>query len=207
MGNIFNTFGNIFKMKNKAMETNKETMEQQDMNQEETVENTTNTSDHNSDETTEQVDELAQLKAEKEGLKDKYIRLVAEFDNYKRRTSKQIMEIRETATEGLMISLLEIMDDYDRAKDSLDKADDVKALKEGVHLIFNKLINTFKAKGLVEMEAKEKDFDADQHEAIAEIPSPTPELEGKVIDVVQKGYILNDKIIRHAKVVVGKKVD
>lgn len=204
MGNIFNTFGNIFKTKNKAMETNKETVEQQDMNGQEQVENVEQTAENTANEAPTEIDELAQLKLEKEELKDKYIRLVAEFDNYKRRTSKQIIEIRETATEGLMTSLLEIVDDYDRAKDNLEKAEDVAALKEGVYLIFNKLIKTFEAKGLVEMEAKDKDFDADFHEAIAEIPAPTPELEGKVIDVVQKGYILNDKIIRHAKVVVGK---
>lgn len=204
MGNIFNTFGNIFKTKNKAMETNKETVEQQDMNGQEQVENVEQTAENTANEAPTEIDELAQLKLEKEELKDKYIRLVAEFDNYKRRTSKQIIEIRETATESLMTSLLEIVDDYDRAKDNLEKAEDVAALKEGVYLIFNKLIKTFEAKGLVEMEAKEKDFDADFHEAIAEIPAPTPDLEGKVIDVVQKGYILNDKIIRHAKVVVGK---
>lgn len=204
MGNIFNTFGNIFKTKNKAMETNKETVEQQDMNSQEQVENVDQTTETTANEAPTEIDELAQLKLDKEELKDKYIRLVAEFDNYKRRTSKQIIEIRETATEGLMTSLLEIVDDYDRAKDNLEKAEDVAALKEGVYLIFNKLIKTFEAKGLVEMDAKEKAFDADFHEAIAEIPAPTPEFEGKVIDVVQKGYILNDKIIRHAKVVVGK---
>lgn len=204
MGNIFNTFGNIFKTKNKAMETNKETVEQQDMNSQEHVENVDQTTETTANEAPTEIDELAQLKLDKEELKDKYIRLVAEFDNYKRRTSKQIIEIRETATEGLMTSLLEIVDDYDRAKDNLEKAEDVAALKEGVYLIFNKLIKTFEAKGLVEMDAKEKAFDADFHEAIAEIPAPTPELEGMVIDVVQKGYLLNDKIIRHAKVVVGK---
>jgi len=103
-----------------------------------------------------------------------------------------------------MKALLEVVDDYDRASEQLEKSENVTALKEGVGLIFNKMVHVFKTKGLTEMESTGKEFNADLHEAIAEIPAATAEMAGKVIDTVQKGYFLNDKIIRHAKVVVGK---
>lgn len=140
----------------------------------------------------------------KQEWNDKYTRLVAEFDNYRKRTAKEMGDVIKSAGKDMMVALLEVLDDYDRAKDQLEKSENVAALKEGVDLIFSKMASVFKNKGLEEMESTGKDFDADFHEAIAEIPAPTPELTDKVIDTVQKGYMLNGKIIRHAKVVVGK---
>jgi molecular chaperone GrpE len=145
-----------------------------------------------------------QLENELKDAKDKYVRLVAEFENFKKRKNKEISDLIRNAGEDVMKALLEVMDDYDRAQEQLTKSENVTALKEGIDLIFSKMLSTFKAKGLKEMEAKGLDFDADLHEAIAEIPAAAAEMEGKVLDVVQKGYFLNDKIIRHAKVVVAK---
>lgn len=183
-------------------------MEKDQINQNENVE-TPNVELNNEDTTTtEQVAENAAPEETIESVKafwnDKYARLAAEFDNFRKRTNKEISEIIKNGGKDLMISLLEVLDDYDRAKDQLEKSDNVAALKEGVDLVFGKLVTTMKAKGLQEMQATGEIFDADNHEAIAEIPAPTPEMADKVIDTVQKGYLLNGKIIRHAKVVVGK---
>lgn len=147
--------------------------------------------------------ELEALKAELEESKDKYLRLVAEFDNFRRRTAKERIDLIQTAGRDVISSMLDVLDDADRAQQQLDKTED-KQVKEGVTLVFNKLRNALQSKGLKPMEAIGKDFDPDLHEAITEIPAPTEELKGKVVDEVTKGYYLNDKIIRHAKVVVGK---
>jgi molecular chaperone GrpE len=147
--------------------------------------------------------ELDKLKAELDASKDKYLRLVAEFDNFRRRSAKERIETIQTAGREVIKDLLDVLDDSDRAQKQLDKSDD-KQVQEGVTLVFNKLRNALQSKGLKPMETVGKDFDADLHEAITEIPAPTEELKGKVVDEVVKGYYLNDKIIRHAKVVVGK---
>ena len=147
--------------------------------------------------------ELEKLKAELEAGKDKYLRLVAEFDNFRRRSAKERIELAQTAGCEVTQDLLEVLDDSDRAQKQLDSSDG-KEVKEGVTLVFNKLRSLLQSKGLKPMEAIGKDFDPDLHEAITEIPAPTKELKGKVVDEVVKGYYLNDKIIRHAKVVVGK---
>jgi molecular chaperone GrpE len=147
--------------------------------------------------------ELEKLKAELEASKDKYLRLVAEFDNFRRRSAKERIETIQTAGREVIKDMLDVLDDSDRAQKQLDKSDD-KPVQEGVTLVFNKLRNALHSKGLKPMETIGKDFDVDLHEAITEIPAPTEELKGKVVDEVVKGYYLNDKIIRHAKVVVGK---
>ncbi len=147
--------------------------------------------------------ELEKLKAELDASKDKYLRLVAEFDNFRRRSAKERIETIQTAGREVINDLLDVLDDSDRAQKQLDKSED-KPVKEGVTLVFNKLRNVLQAKGLKPMDSIGKDFDTDLHEAITEIPAPTKELQGKVVDEVVKGYYLNDKIIRHAKVVVGK---
>lgn len=147
--------------------------------------------------------ELEKLKAELEAAKDKYLRLVAEFDNFRRRTAKERIELVQTAGREVIQDLLEVLDDSDRAQKQLDSAEG-KEVKEGVSLVFNKLRSVLQSKGLKPMESIGRDFDADLHEAITEIPAPTEKLKGKVVDEVIKGYYLNDKIIRHAKVVVGK---
>jgi molecular chaperone GrpE len=144
------------------------------------------------------------LKAELEESKDKYLRMVAEFDNFKRRNAKERIELIQTAGKEVIVELLEVLDDCDRAQKQMEATDDSKATKDGVMLVFNKLRNTLQARGVKAMETLHQDFNADLHEAITEIPAPAEELKGKVVDELVKGYYLNDKIIRHAKVVVGK---
>jgi len=143
------------------------------------------------------------LQAELEEQKDKYIRLFAEFDNFKKRNAKERYELMQTAGRDVITSMLDVLDDCDRAEKQLQASDD-EQLKTGVQLVFNKLRATLQAKGLKAMETINTEFDTEKHEAITEIPAPTEALKGKVVDEVTKGYYLNDKIIRFAKVVVGK---
>ena len=136
--------------------------------------------------------------------KDKYLRLFAEFENYKKRTSKERIELFKTASQELMTSLLPIMDDFDRGLAEIKKVKDKELLK-GMQLINDKLKNTLVQKGLTEIEVKKGDvFDAEIHEAITQIPAPTEKLKGKIIDAIEKGYKLGDKIIRYPKVVIGQ---
>jgi len=144
------------------------------------------------------------LKGELQESKDKYLRLMAEFENYKRRSNKEYRDITLTAGKEIIVQMLDVIDDADRAQKQLDSTDDVKLIREGVSLVFNKLRNALQSKGLKAMETIGTEFDADLHEAITEIPVPDDKMKGKVVDEVVKGYYLNDKIIRHAKVVVGK---
>lgn len=147
---------------------------------------------------------MEKLQSELDEQKDKYIRLFAEFDNYKRRNAKERMELIQTAGKEVITSLLDVLDDCDRAEKQLQNSDDVEQIKQGIQLVFSKLRNTMQTKGLKAMESINTIFDVEKHEAITEIPAPTKDLKDKVIDEVQKGYYLNDKIIRFAKVVVGK---
>jgi molecular chaperone GrpE len=148
--------------------------------------------------------ELEKLKAEVEEQKDKFVRKVAEFENFKRRNAKERIELIQTAGKEVITDMLDVLDDSDRAQKQIEKSEHNKEIKEGVLHVFNKLRNTLAARGLKPMETFHKDFDPDLHEAIAEIPAPSDDLKGKVLDEIVKGYYLNDKIIRHAKVVVGK---
>lgn len=152
----------------------------------------------------EETSEKEQLKADLEKEKDKFLRLFAEFENYKRRTSKERVEMFKTASQDVIVSMLPVLDDFDRALNEINKAKD-KELVKGVELISNKFRETLKSKGLEQMEVKEGDtFDAEIHEAITQIPAPKDKLKGKVVDVVEKGYKLGDRIIRYPKVVTGK---
>jgi molecular chaperone GrpE len=148
--------------------------------------------------------ELHQLKVELEEAKDKYLRLFAEFDNYKKRTVKERFDLMKTAAQETIVSMLPVLDDFDRAKKSADDPNSPEVFTEGVSLVYHKLYSTLQHKGLVEMESTMQDFDPERHEAITDIPAPTEDLKGKVIDTIEKGYLLHDKIIRYAKVVVGK---
>ncbi len=152
----------------------------------------------------ENENEIEKLKEDLQEQKDKYLRLMAEFDNYRRRTAKENFELRQTAAKDVIISLLDVLDDSERAEKQLQETGDIKKQKEGVLLVFNKLRNTLQQKGLKAMESLHNDFDVEKHEAITEIDAPKDKLKGKVLDEVQKGYYLNDKLIRFAKVVVGK---
>lgn len=154
-------------------------------------------------ETATPLSELEQQSAELEALKDKHLRLVAEFENFKRRNAKERIELIQTAGKEVIQSLLDVLDDCDRAQKQLEASSTDSALQEGLLLVFNKLRNTLQQRGLKAMETRHAEFNADLHEAITEIPAPTADLKGKILDEVIKGYYLNEKIIRHAKVVVG----
>ncbi len=189
-------------------------MEEQEMTQNMETADTLNGMDINADENaagTSHLNEpvadenqVEKLEAELKEQKDKYLRLMAEFDNFRRRTAKERLEIMQTAGKEVIVSLLEVLDDCDRAEKQLQGSEDIAAQKEGVMLVFNKLRNTLQSKGVKPMDSIHTDFDVEKHEAITEIPAPDAELQGKVIDEVVKGYYLNDKLIRFAKVVVGK---
>jgi molecular chaperone GrpE len=145
----------------------------------------------------------AKLEAEVQEQKDKYLRLFAEFDNFKRRTAKERMEMFQTAGKEMAISLLEVADDMDRAEKQISTSEDIVLVKEGVQLVFNKLRSTLQQKGIVPMVSIDTDFDVEKHEAVTEIPAGEDKA-GKVVDELQKGYYMNEKLIRFAKVVVGK---
>ena len=146
-------------------------------------------------------DELTEKLAE---MQDKYLRLSAEFDNYRKRTLREKMEITKTAGEALLVSILPVIDDFERALRSMDAVENCDSIKEGVLLIYNKLSDFLRQNGVKEVEALDRDFDADMHEAVTKIPAPVESAKGKVIDVIQKGYTLNEKVIRYPKVVVGE---
>lgn len=146
--------------------------------------------------------EIETLKAEIEEAKDKYLRLFAEFDNFKKRSVKERFELMKTAAQETITSLLPVLDDFDRAKKSAESG--AESFSEGVQLVYNKLFSTLEHKGLKAMESTGVDFDPEWHEAITDIPAPSEEMKGKIIDTIENGYTLNEKIIRYAKVVVAK---
>jgi molecular chaperone GrpE len=148
--------------------------------------------------------EIEKLRAELVEMKDKLLRKTAEFDNFRKRNAKERLELIVTAGREVITEMLDVLDDCDRAQKQFETSDDVNQLKDGVTLIFNKLRNKLQTRGLKQMESVNTEFNTDLHEAITEIPAPSEEMKGKVMDEVIKGYYLNDKIIRFAKVVVGK---
>ena len=150
-------------------------------------------------------DEMAKLQDEMAESKDKYLRLYSEYDNFRRRTSKEKLDLMQTANEDLMSALIPIIDDFERADKAYDKKEsDVKSMKEGMDLIYNKFKKILEHKGLTAMEGKVgMAFDPDFHEAITQIPAPSKKLKGKVVDVIEKGYMLKEKVVRYAKVVTG----
>lgn len=165
--------------------------------------NDENTEANAAEENDEEFSEEDKLREDLANEKEKFLRLFAEFENYKRRTSKERMDLFKTAGQEIMLALLPIMDDFDRALKELSKSED-KEMFKGVELINNKFRETLKNKGLEEVEVKAGDvFDAEVHDAITQIPAPDKKMKGKIIDVVEKGFKLGDRIIRHPKVVVG----
>lgn len=159
--------------------------------------------DENSNESTEDLSPEELLKAELEESNNKFLRLYAEFDNYKRRTSRERVELLQTAGKDVIVDLLPVLDDLDRALKAINEHDEDSSLKEGVQLVANKLKKTLEQKGLKEMNTINETFNSDYHEAITNVPAPSKDMVGKVIDEVTKGYTLNDKVLRYAKVVVG----
>ena len=188
--------------KKKMTDKHKEKDERQDTTVAATVENL------NIDDTadTQQVaeDELEKIKKELSEINDKYLRLVAEFDNFRKRAAKEKQEIRLVAGADILQDILPVLDDLDRAEDSIRKATEIESVKEGIFLIKDKLRKNLEAKGLKEMVVVGEEFDAEKHEAVAEFPATSEELKNKILDVAQKGYVLNDRIIRYPKVVVNK---
>ena len=192
-------------MSNKGQNTEKETLDKESLNAEET----TNTADSQNEcnETTSQgesVETVETLKAELEALKDKYLRTVAEFDNYKKRTLKEKTELILNGSEKTVTTFLPILDDMERAIANAGKSADITAIEEGWELIYNKFIKQLDSIGVKKIETNDADFDVDYHEAVAMVPGMGDDKKGKVIDCVQTGYTLNDKVIRHAKVAVGQ---
>jgi molecular chaperone GrpE len=187
-------------MEEKEMpQTDGQSMETLDINSDENIPGTSHLN-----ESLEENGEVEKLKAELQEQKDKYLRLFAEFDNAKRRNAKERIELIQTAGKEVITAMLDVLDDCDRAEKQLNSATDIDQIREGVQLVFNKLRSTLQSKGLKAMESIHTDFNVEKHEAITEIPAPTEALKGRVLDEVTKGYYLNDKIIRFAKVIVGK---
>lgn len=175
-------------------------------NTEATTENSTsesNDSGKNDTETSSNEQQIIELEKKIAEEKDKYLRLYSEFDNYRKRSVREKGELIKTAGEDFFKAILPVIDDFERALKAADKTGDINTIAEGVQLIYSKLKSTLKQKGLEEMEASGKTFDADVMEAITSIPSPNDDLKGKVVDEIEKGYSLNGKVIRYAKVVIG----
>ena len=158
----------------------------------------------NASATTETDKKVAELEAKVAELNDKYLRLYSEYDNFRKRTAKEKVELIQTAGEDVFKSILPVIDDFERAIRSNSETSDVQAVNDGVNLIYNMLKNTLTQKGLQEMKTLGETFDADIHEAITNVPAPSEDMKGKVVDELEKGYSLNGKIIRFAKVVIGQ---
>lgn len=148
--------------------------------------------------------EISTLEDERDELKDKFVRKVAEFDNFKRRTSKERIDLIGTANRDTVVALLPIIDDFERAIKAANDDASTEPVSEGVMMVYNKMISILSQKGLKPMESTGEPFNPDLHEALTEIPAPSEDLKGKVIDTIEKGYYLNEKIIRYPRVVVGK---
>ena len=176
---------------------------QQETGSEEAVEST---EDSKNEETTEEESEpVNEFEAKFTEVNDKYLRLYSEFENFRRRTAKEKLDLIMNASEGMMSALLPILDDLERAVKSNEESTDIEAVKEGINLVSQKLNGILTAKGLKPMEVEAgADFDLDLHEAITKIPAPSKKLKGKVVDAVEKGYFLNEKVIRYTKVVIGE---
>lgn len=185
------------KKNDKQHEAAQEPQEQEQVSNSENQEQTANSEE-------QVMDEMTELKKSLEEARDKFVRLNAEFDNFRKRTARERVELFKTAGEDIMSTLLPVLDDFERGLDAMDKSEDVSSLKEGVNLVYDKLFKALKAKGLESFSAKGEVFDPELHEAVTKIPAPDKKMKGKVVDEIEKGYKLGDKIIRYAKVVVGE---
>lgn len=191
----------------KKKKANKQQEEAKAQNQEDTQVETAEKEGQEHEVHTEEVEELSreeQLEREVDEAKDKYLRLYSEFENFRRRNAKERIDLIKTASSDLVSELIPTIDDFERAKKANETQDDVVPVKEGFDLIYNKLVKTLQAKGLKVMETeKGTPFDADLHEAVTQFPVEDDNMKGKIIDTVEKGYFLGDKVIRFAKVVIG----
>ncbi len=189
-------------MSKKKQNSTVEEPEVQD-NVDETLENIEN-EELESDAVASETGDESELGQQYNELKDKYMRMLAEFENFKKRTRKEKLEFMSVAAKDTMTAILPILDDFDRAKKNADDDSTTEVFTEGVELVYNKLSSVLSQKGLKAMESNGETFDPEFHEALTEIPAPNDDMKGKIIDTIEKGYFLNDKIIRYAKVVVGK---
>ncbi len=191
LGNIFDVLLSTFRIMSKTM------ADEEIKNENETV--------SSQEETEGKEQPVAEQTVEQKltELNDKYLRLYADFDNFRKRTVKERAEYLKYAGEEVFKNLLPVVDDFERGVKANESLTDIKTINEGVHLVFNKLQAILKQNGIETFESKGKDFDAETMEAITNIPAPTPDLKGKVVDEIEKGYLLNGKVIRYAKVVVG----
>lgn len=197
MAKLLNILG---KYKNKAKSALKmENKDELSVEEQVITPETDNVSEETPTDTAPELTETEKLKIEVAELKDKYLRLYSDFDNFRKRTAKEKLDMIQSASEKVIVDILPVIDDIERATANAQEGE----ISEGVHLIFNKLSNTLSSKGLKPMDAKGEVFNADLHEAITQFPAPTEDDKGKVFDVVEKGYYLNDKVIRFAKVVVA----
>ena len=172
---------------------------------EEELEKSTEEQVENTNEDKEQLSAEEEAEKKYNEINEKYLRLYSDFENFRKRTQKEKLELYKTAGEDIISAILPILDDFERARKAMEESDDIKGVKDGVKLIHDKLVNTLKQKGLEPIKsAVNKDFDIEYHEAITQIPAPNKKQVGKVIDEVEKGYQLNGKVIRFTKVVVGK---
>jgi len=192
------------KNKSKEKEIKKEVLDET-VAQSEQTEQTNETDEHETPIVEEQ--EMCKeeiLKNQLDEMNDKYIRLVAEFDNYKRRTLRERIELIKTAGEDILKDILPVIDDVERAIQNIDQSKDIEAVKTGINLIYSKLIDFMKQNGVTAIETTDNEFDLDKHEAVTKIPAPSEEMKGKIVDVIKKGYMLNDKVIRYSQVVIGE---
>ena len=195
--------------KNKKEDLNEEALKDQETVNKEAQEKSDTDTNQDTTEATEEKEAPLELpkptcEEELELYKDKHLRMYSEFENFRRRSAKERIELMQNAGQEIITTLIPILDDFDRAKKANEDSDDVAAIKEGMDLIYNKIFTLLSQKGLNPMDAMGKEFNSDDYEAIAKVPAPSKNLKGKVIDVIEKGYYLNSKIIRHAKVVVGE---
>lgn len=192
------------KEKAKAKEVEEEVVVEEVIDQEVSSEESSEESLEVADaEVVEEKDDLTLALEAAADLSDKHLRLQAEFDNYRKRTMKEKMDLIKTAGEGIIKDILPVMDDFERAMSTLDSSEDIESVKDGLQLIYSKFEAFMTQKGVAAISVEEGIFDTELHEAITQIPAPSEDMKGKIIDCVQKGYTLNEKVIRHSKVVVG----
>jgi len=185
-------------------ETNSQTQVEDKDQVENSEEEKESAEDNEASEPKAEMDDAEKLQQEVDAARDKYLRLFSEFENFRRRTARERLELIQTSTEGLMVELLPVLDDFTRAKGSIQNGSELKSVEEGVQLIENKLKRILEQKGLRPMQVKQgDDFDADLHEAVSQIPAPKKKLVGKVVEILEDGYFLGEKVIRYAKVVIG----
>ncbi|MEZ5197296.1 MAG: nucleotide exchange factor GrpE [Bacteroidales bacterium] len=192
------------KTKNKKEEKKVAESKSKDLKPEEGSVKTTESKEKNEETSVPKKTVEEELQEKLDAANDKYIRLYSEFDNYRRRTIKERLELSKTASVDVIVDLLPVLDDFERAIKSSEESTDCEAVKEGVKLIYNKMKSGLEKKGLKPIEAIGSDFDTDFHEAITQIPAPSEKEKGKVIDEIERGYLLNDKVIRFSKVVIGQ---